>query len=99
VERERVNEAGRTMDDHFWPSVYPGLIVGALIGLADRSILATVLGAIGGLAGAFAAFYAVTMLAIEPGIIPLAAIIIGSVIAAKLTTFGVAKIIGRPAAG
>ncbi len=87
------------MDDHFWPSVYPGLIVGALIGLADRSILATLLGALGGLAGAFAAFYAVTMLAIEPGIIPLAAIIIGSVIAAKLTVLVVAKITGRPAAG
>lgn len=87
------------MDDHFWPSVYPGLIVGALIGLADRSILATILGAAGGLAGAFAAFYAVTMLAIEPGIVPLAAIIIGSVVAAKLTTVLVAKITGRPIAG
>jgi hypothetical protein len=87
------------MDDHFWPSVYPGLIVGALIGLADRSILATILGAIGGLAGAFAAFYAVTGLAIEPGIIPLAAIIIGSVIAAKLTVLVVGKITGRAAAG
>lgn len=87
------------MDDHFWPSLYPGLIVGALIGLADRSILATILGAIGGLAGAFAAFTAVTFLAIEPGIVPLVAILIGSVVAAKLTTFAVAKIIGRPAEG
>jgi hypothetical protein len=87
------------MDDHFWPSVYPGLIVGALIGLADRSILATILGAAGGLAGAFGAFYVVTMLAIEPGIVPLAAIIIGSVVAAKLTTVLVAKITRRPVAG
>jgi hypothetical protein len=87
------------MDDHFWPSVYPGLIVGALIGLADRSILATILGAAGGLAGAFGAFYAVTMLAIEPGIIPLAAVILGAVVVAKLTTFAVSKITGRPAAG
>lgn len=87
------------MDDHFWPSLYPGLIVGALIGLADRSILATILGAIGGLAGAFAAFTAVTMMAIEPGIVPLVAILIGSVVAAKLTTLAVAKIIRRPAEG
>lgn len=87
------------MDDHFWPSVYPGLIVGALIGLADRSILATILGAIGGLAGAFAAFYAVTMLAIEPGLIPLAAVILGAVIVAKLTVLVVGKITGRAAAG
>lgn len=87
------------MDDHFWPSLYPGLIVGALIGLADRSILATILGALGGLVGAFAAFTAVTFLEIEPGIVPLVAILIGSVVAAKLTTFAVAKIIGRPAEG
>ncbi len=26
------------MDDHFWPSLYPGLIIGALVGLADGSI-------------------------------------------------------------
>ncbi len=87
------------MDDHFWPSLYPGLIVGALIGLADRSLVATVLGAAGGLGGAFLAFTAVTTLGVEPGIIPLAAIILGSAAAAKLTTLAVAKLTGRPAAG
>lgn len=86
------------MDDHFWPSVYPGLIVGALIGLADGSIWSTLLGAAGGLGGAFVAFYAVTMLAIEPGLFPLVAIIAGAVVAAKTCTLLVAKIAGRPAA-
>jgi hypothetical protein len=87
------------MDDHFWPSLYPGLIVGALIGFADRGVLSTLLGAAGGLAGAFAAFYGVTAAGIEPGILPLAAIITGSGIAAKVTTYVVAKITGRPAEG
>jgi hypothetical protein len=90
---------GLNMDDHFWPSVYPGLIVGALIGLADRSIWSTLLGALGGLGGAFAAFYAVTMLAIEPGLIPLIAIIMGAVLGAKLCTMLVGKVTRRPAAG
>ncbi|MBY0226674.1 MAG: hypothetical protein K2Q28_12795 [Hyphomicrobium sp.] len=87
------------MDDHFWPSVYPGLIVGALIGLADGSIWSTLLGALGGLGGAFVAFYAVTMLAIEPGLMPLIAIIVGAVVGAKLCTLLVGKFTGRPAAG
>jgi hypothetical protein len=87
------------MDDHFWPSLYPGLIVGALIGFADGGVLSTVLGAAGGLAGAFVAFYGVTLAGIEPGILPLAAIITGSVIAAKVTTYAVAKITRRPAEG
>ena len=69
------------------------------MGLADGSIWSTLLGALGGLGGAFAAFYAVTMLAIEPGIIPLVAIIVGAVVGAKLCTLLVGKITGRPAAG
>lgn len=87
------------MDDHFWPSLYPGLIVGALIGFADGGLLSTVLGAAGGLGGAYAAFYLVNLAGIEPGIVPLAAIIVGSAIASKATTFAVGKITGRPAEG
>jgi len=83
------------MDDHFWPSVYPGLIVGGLIGLADGSIWSTLAGGLAGLGGAFAAFYAVNLLEIAPGIIPLAAVIIGAAAAAKLAALAVAKFSGR----
>jgi hypothetical protein len=83
------------MDDHFWPSVYPGLIVGALIGLSVGGVLMTLLGAAGGLAGAFAAFYLVNVLAIEPGLLPLAAIIIGSAVGAKVLTMVGQKISSR----
>ncbi len=72
------------MDDHFWPSVYPGLIVGGLVGLAAGGILAAVIGGLGGLAGAFAAYYAVTFFGVPQGIIALAAIILGSAAGAKL---------------
>jgi hypothetical protein len=83
------------MDDHFWPSVYPGLIVGALIGLSAGTVLATLVGAAGGLAGAFAAFYLVNVLAIEPGLVPLAAIIIGAAAGAKLLTVIALKLTSR----
>jgi hypothetical protein len=95
---EALSEAA-AMDDHFWPSVYPGLIVGALIGLADGSLLATLLGAAGGLGGAFAAFYLVTLAGLEPGVLPLAAIIVGAVAASKATVFALSKLTGRHAAG
>ena len=40
------------MDDHFWPSMYPGLIVGILYGLSLRGVSNTVIAAIGGVIGA-----------------------------------------------
>jgi hypothetical protein len=83
------------MDDHFWPSVYPGLIVGGLIGLADGSILSTLAGGLAGLGGAFAAFYAVNLVEVEPGIVSLAAVILGAAAAAKVAAMAVAKVSGR----
>src|SRR4029078_1909451 len=47
------------MNDHFWPSLYTGIIVGALVGLTFGGIVSTLAGALGGTAGA-AAMYAVT---------------------------------------
>lgn len=82
------------MDDHFWPSIYPGLIVGGLIGLADGSILSTLAGGLAGLGGAFAAFYMVNLLEIAPGIIPLAAVILGAAAVAKLAAMAVSTFTG-----
>lgn len=87
------------MDDHFWPSLYPGLIVGALVGLAAGTVLSTVLGALGGLGGAFAAFTVVNALAVEPGLVPLAAIILGAAAGAKAMSYLALKLTGRAAAG
>jgi xanthosine utilization system XapX-like protein len=44
------------MDDHFWPAMYPGLIVGILYGLSLRGVFNTVVATIGGLIGAAIAY-------------------------------------------
>jgi hypothetical protein len=49
------------MGDHFWPAVYPGLVVGVLYGLSARGGLNAFLGALGGGLGA-----AVSLLVFEP---------------------------------
>jgi hypothetical protein len=72
------------MDDHFWPSLYPGLIVGALIGFADGGLVPALVGAGAGLAGAYGAFLATTLAGIEPGLLPLIAVVGGGALAAKL---------------
>ena len=46
------------MDDHFWPAMYPGLIVGILYGLSLRGVFNTVVATIGGLIGAAIAYAA-----------------------------------------
>lgn len=71
------------MDDHFWPSVYPGIIIGFLLGLSEQTLLTTFLGAIGGLVGAFFIFYLLTYLEIDQGIFPVGAVIMGAAVLAK----------------
>jgi uncharacterized membrane protein YeaQ/YmgE (transglycosylase-associated protein family) len=44
------------MDDHFWPAMYPGLIVGILYGLSLKGWLNVLLGAAGSLVGAAVAY-------------------------------------------
>ncbi len=40
------------MDPHYWPSIYPGIIVGVIFGFAHGGVPATIIGGLGGLAGA-----------------------------------------------
>lgn len=87
------------MDDHFWPSLYPGLIVGALVGLTAGTVLSTVFGALGGLGGAFAAFTLTNALAIEPGLVPLLAIVLGAAAGAKGMSIVALKLAGRAGLG
>lgn len=82
------------LDDHFWPSIYPGLIVGFLIGLSGRSLSKTLLGACGGLLGAFLVFYVITFFGVEEGIFPVLVIVVGAVLAAKLCLKASSKIKG-----
>lgn len=81
-----------SLEDHFWPSVYPGIIVGFLIGLSGRSIVPTLLGACGGLMGAFLAFFVMSSFEVEEGILPVLGIIVGAILFSKLCLMAGMKI-------
>jgi hypothetical protein len=66
------------MNDHFWPSIYPGIIVGALVGLTNGGIISTLAGAAGGTAGAAAMYLVTARLGMEDSIVSLAALIAGA---------------------
>jgi hypothetical protein len=70
------------MGDHFWPAMYPGIIVGLLVGLTGGGILSMLLGAIGGLAGAVGASYVLGWMGIANDIASLVALIGGAAIGA-----------------
>lgn len=64
------------MDDHFWPSLYPGIIVGVLYGISAGGWRGITLGGVGGLIGATLAYFAVRWLAVPEGFVTLAASVI-----------------------
>ena len=72
------------IDDHFWPSMYPGIAIGLLVGLAGGSLLSTTLGAVGGLAGAMLLFFVFAWLGLEDSILSLVGLIGGAVLGAYL---------------
>lgn len=72
------------LGDHFWPAMYPGIIIGFLVGLSAGGFVPTLLGAIGGLAGGMALYFVGTWLGIEEGIALLAMQIAGVVVGAYL---------------
>lgn len=80
--------------DHFWPAMYPGIIVGVLVGLSFRSILSTLLGAVGGLAGAIALFFVFKWFSLEDTFLSLAGLIGGSAVGAYLLAAAAGKLAG-----
>ena len=62
---------GVPIDDHFWPSIYPGLFIGAIYGLSARGLVNIAMGTLGGMIGAIAAFILVARSGVEEGILPL----------------------------
>ena len=67
------------MNDHFWPSLYPGIIVGLLFGLAAGGLVPLLTGAAGGLAGAAAMYFLIVWAGLQESIVSLAALIGGAV--------------------
>ncbi len=84
------------MGDHFWPSMYPGLIVGALLGLSRGGLLSTLVGAAGGLFGAAAAYLVLEWLGLEESALSLAALIVGAMAGGYLCE-RVVRYLGRAA--
>ena len=74
------------MGEHFWPSIYPAVIVGVLCGLYLGGLANAALGAVGSLAAAFVSLQISPALFTAEGILPLAALLAVSSIGA----FGVA---------
>jgi len=72
------------LGDHFWPAMYPGIIVGLLVGLSGGNIVSTVLGAAGGLMGAMALYFVFVWIGLDETILSLAAMIAGSAVGAFL---------------
>jgi len=85
------------MDDHFWPAMYPGIIVGFLLGLGGGNVVSTILGTVGGLVGAVALYFVFTWLGLEDSILSLVGLIGGAVAGAYLL-MSVGSRVGRASA-
>lgn len=86
------------LNDHFWPSMYPGLIVGVLLGLAGGGVVSTLTGAAGGLGGAVVMYFVVGWLGLQDGIISLIALIVGAIAGAHVCMLAaerLARALGR----
>jgi hypothetical protein len=79
------------MDDHFWPAMYPGLIVGILYGLSLRGVSNTVVSALGGLIGAAIAYELLTIANLNDGLPS----VIGLTLAAFIGAFALTRAFHR----
>ena len=74
------------MDPHYWPSLYPGIGIGALVGLASGGWLSVIVGALGGLAGAAASLELNRLFGFQEDLISLALLVGCAAGVAKLMT-------------
>jgi len=74
------------MDDHFWPAMYPGLIVGILYGLSLRGVFNTVVSALGGLIGAAIAYEILTAANLNDGLPSVIGLVVAAFVGAYLLT-------------
>jgi len=74
------------MDDHFWPAMYPGLIVGILYGLSLRGVFNTVVATVGGLIGAAIAYEILVTLNMNDGLPSVISLIVAAFLGAYLLT-------------
>ncbi len=82
------------MDPHFWPSTYPGLIVGILYGLSLRGVFNTIVSALGGLIGAAIAYEILTAVDMNDGLPGVIGLILVAFVGAYLLTSLTRRILG-----
>lgn len=74
------------MGDHFWPAMYPGLIVGILYGLSLRGVFNTVVSALGGLVGAAIAYAGLLAVDLNDGLPSVIGLVVAAFAGAYLLT-------------
>ncbi|MBY0561996.1 hypothetical protein [Hyphomicrobium sp.] len=74
------------MGDHFWPAMYPGLIVGILYGLSLRGVFNTVVAALGGLVGAAIAYAGLLAVDLNDGLPSVIGLVVAAFAGAYLLT-------------
>ena len=87
------------MGDHFWPALYPGIIVGLLYGLSLRGLPNIVLGAIGGLVGSTLAYWGLVTAGLNEGLPSVAGMVVLALLGAYGATSIFARISNRPPTG
>lgn len=75
------------MGDHFWPSMYPGIIVGLLYGLSLGGLANMALGALGGLGGALLSYVLFAQFSMMDGLVSLAGLVASSWLGAYWLTY------------
>jgi hypothetical protein len=85
------------MGDHFWPSMYPGLIVGILYGLSLRGVFNTVVATMGALIGAALAFAILTAADMNDGLPSVIGLIAAALLSAYLLTSTTQRFFGSSA--
>lgn len=79
------------MGDHFWPALYPGIIVGLLYGLSLKGLPNAVLGSLGGLIGSALAYWGLVAVGMNEGLPSVA----GMVVLALLGAYAATSIFAR----
>lgn len=87
------------MSDHFWPALYPGIIVGLLYGLSLRGASNILLGAFGGLVGSAFAYWGLVTADLNEGLPSVAGMVVLALLGAYGATSIFARISNRPSTG
>lgn len=87
------------MGDHFWPSAYPGIIVGLMYGISAGGFSNALIGGVGGLIAAAAALLLLGDIVAGEGILPLAGLLGLSLAGAFVLVKGASFVLPQQSSG